>query len=845
LDNYVKHRKAGCEPKNTNTHHISENVKTGDTPASKSTDASPTHVDNDPSLKADDFFSSLELQSSAKKTTATSPGSSSKNPSGMLTRSRASAAIHANTTSREGVKGEGDLLSNFASEHFTPQTVIDSTPATCLMKSESRENILLKVDAAGMGERSDQEDSACEEESNEEYEEEDEEDEDDEGPPRSHTGGKWKPGGLMTRGSPPSWTRTSSSSTHAEDYRGSSTAEWSLLMDDCAGNAGVTNDPPPHFTGGKWKPTLPNQAVMSTQQVCRATHSDEEDDLLQDSDPNNTRIADNSIPRVPPPGHTSGKWVPGKHVRLGESSEGSMASVSGGVDSMLLMPPLRKSGSTVQYWCGSCNRRLSSRTLYERHLLSELHFKRTLQERELDEDPLAEPSDRGSDKRTVRRTEVYLNSELWSRTKKRALDASPDAECTKKQKRRATRREETRCEVCRSKVWRHLMGKHLVSHYHCRKARSGHPQAASLVLDNIHSVVRQAPFQCSPCKFYCNTVASFKQHWISKEHRCTDLEVSGRYWCSFCKYECERSEEMECHLEGVMHQELVSVINRSVPIVIRKRAVLCCGVCGQEFRYNVQLRRHAAQLGHHEDNSASDKYQERFSCYQCPFVGNSGVSLQRHLLYAHKEGGAVQGAYFCSACSLNFNTAEEAALHRRSQEHKYTALASRRDRGLTDEDLSRTCPHCAGTFENVLQLKTHLRDQHAEFLYRCARCGMAFTLPQEVSRHVRESSCAFQPEDNKLESNISKKETSDNHEVAGTSVDVDAKQDDGDKFQTCSQCPFRTDSRAELLFHEVLHGEPLSDPSIADVEDDLQTGLGGTNNQSQVQFTYRILFNFA
>jgi hypothetical protein len=92
----------------------------------------------------------------------------------------------------------------------------------------------------------------------------------------------------------------------------------------------------------------------------------------------------------------------------------------------------------------------------------------------------------------------------------------------RKEKRR---RNEVRCEVCQSKVSRHLLGKHLVSHYHCRKARSGHPQATRLVLDNIHSVVRQAPFQCSPCKFYCNTEASFKQHWTSQEHERTDSKV--------------------------------------------------------------------------------------------------------------------------------------------------------------------------------------------------------------------------------------------------------------------------------------------------------------------------------
>jgi len=149
-------------------------------------------------------------------------------------------------------------------------------------------------------------------------------------------------------------------------------------------------------------------------------------DNIGGSDSNATRIADSTIPRVPPPGHTRGKWVPGKNVRLDDGAEDAGSTEGGSVDNMLLIPPLRKSGSTIQYWCGSCNRRLSSRTLYERHLLSELHFKRTLQERELEEDPVrvqGDSNDRGSEKRTVRRTEVYLNSELWARSNRRRLNS--------------------------------------------------------------------------------------------------------------------------------------------------------------------------------------------------------------------------------------------------------------------------------------------------------------------------------------------------------------------------------------------------------------------------------------
>ena len=156
------------------------------------------------------------------------------------------------------------------------------------------------------------------------------------------------------------------------------------------------------------------------------SHSEDEDDILHENlgeknDSHSRRMSNSSLSRGPPPGHTRGKWVPGKHVRLGEGA-GSGNSGSSGVDSMVHVPPLRKLGSTVQYWCGPCNRRLSSRTLYERHLLSELHFKRTLKERELEEDlGQIDSLNRGTDKRTVKRTEIYLNSEIWQRSKRRRL----------------------------------------------------------------------------------------------------------------------------------------------------------------------------------------------------------------------------------------------------------------------------------------------------------------------------------------------------------------------------------------------------------------------------------------
>lgn len=130
---------------------------------------------------------------------------------------------------------------------------------------------------------------------------------------------------------------------------------------------------------------------------------------------------------------------------------------------------------------------------------------------------------------------------------------------------------------------------------------------------------------------------------------------------------------------------------------------------------------------------------------------------------------------------------------------------------------------------------------------RCAHCGMAFTLPQEVSRHVREAICMFRPDDDK--SDIPPEEqVPKNCTVSSTSTDISRKDEEGGECRsvTCSQCSYSTESRAELLFHEVLHGEPITDPSVTEDPSDLQVGLGTITTHSQVMplFACKSLFCF-
>lgn len=96
-------------------------------------------------------------------------------------------------------------------------------------------------------------------------------------------------------------------------------------------------------------------------------------------------------------------------------------------------------------------------------------------------------------------------------------------------KTRKRQKEVIWCEMCHARVRRPQMGKHLLSHYHCRVAgtnASNNPAARRFILANMANVVRQCPFQCATCRFYCNTEETFLMHWRSSMHAEKCREVS-------------------------------------------------------------------------------------------------------------------------------------------------------------------------------------------------------------------------------------------------------------------------------------------------------------------------------
>ncbi|KAE8736618.1 hypothetical protein FOCC_FOCC017927 [Frankliniella occidentalis] len=732
LDEYVLHRRTGCSG-----------------PARRAPAAAPLQDDAEGGgLKAADFFSQLELRSSAKVNdgapSTPGPPAGPAGPRGMLTRSKSSAP------------------------RSSPRAQLRPTPRAKAARTARRG---VRRAATPLT-----------------TEEVDEEDNDSwRYPPKTHTGGKWgpQPPESDPRAPPPS-----------------------------AG--GKWGPPPPSHTGGKWRPSSATEQVeqLAEQDDVGPSPQDAQDDSsAQEEEDREECQADKDL--HPPPSHTRGKWAPGMANKVRAVLMADAA-------------PARKYGSAVQYWCGSCNRRLASSRLYERHLKSDLHLRRTLPERQLDTGPLP-PHHPGRHRSAVR----YMHQPQPDHPGESPFREQRIRDGKLEQGHRLGERGQghrvERCAVCRARVHRHQIGKHLVSHFHWRSTRTTEvgSVAADLILDNIEAVVRQSPFQCGLCKFYCNSSSVFRQHWASEDHRQQDKKVSsesGQYWCSPCEVGCFTTDEMENHLWCDAHREVEAAVNRSVAVVVTRRTSLRCKAigCHAEFRYNAQLGRHERLHGHEVGpgpgggwSTASDRYQARFRCADCGALRRSRLALQKHQLKQHAAGAGARGCFYCGVCKLDlFPSAAAAAEHRQTRAHR-DAVRDRRERRRA-RLLARRCPHCRYPCHGLAKLRAHLEDKHPDRKHRCTLCGLAFTLPQEVSQHFRDVHRAAPPSAPAAPAD------------GGSLVPREGEEP---PF-TCAPCGFATDWRAEMAFHRVLHGPPENPARV-------EGGAGGGGDVDRTALRYR------
>ena len=279
------------------------------------------------------------------------------------------------------------------------------------------------------------------------------------------------------------------------------------------------------------------------------------------------------------------------------------------------------------------------------------------------------------------------------------------------------------CRSCGAFVSSHQYGKHLVSHYHVHRS-IGHPDTEAIIFDNMQDIVHQSPFQCMVCHFYCNWHEDFVSHLRSHKEDEGCKEVT--FWCQVCMKTIIGHKTLMDHLKSYSHTELVTVINRSVPVIIRKINLVSCQLCERTFRFNLALKKHMQQWHGIKDFQLEN--HERHYCQYCTFVTYKKTSLKSHQFLVHPNSKLK---YDCYICKKQFANNDSAQAHRNTKEHKMNTELQQ-----TIEQ-QRSCDHCSDLFTDVEDLSRHLQFHHTPLLPQCHLCGSRFHFHQELTVHLK------------------------------------------------------------------------------------------------------------
>jgi hypothetical protein len=429
---------------------------------------------------------------------------------------------------------------------------------------------------------------------------------------------------------------------------------------------------------------------------------------------------------------------------------------------------------TSEFYCSPCQRSLSTGDAYYRHKLSELHFKRANQVIDQHLCKKREPKKKIRFGETTVEEDKLLNNTPPDVPTNHQLPSATSMATTKE-----AASDNSRCPCCFASVQPGFFAKHLTSHFHHHRSL-GHPLQNDLVLEHIEEIVRQAPYQCQPCQFYCNWSQYFEDHWDAVHcHNVVAAAEVKTYWCSFCRYDSSDPCEMRDHLRSENHIEVIAMINRAVPIIIRCIELHQCQKCEKKFRLRLSLVRHMRGPSH----GLVDYMDHNFlQCDFCHFRTLIAKHLRSHVFLVHPDKGSKKSPYSCSLCRRRFTTKIASVKHKSSRTHLLAKNASKANNGKS------ACPLCG---EEVESLPEHILAAHASEASQCCVCGKSFTLPQQLSAHVRMGGCQL---------------------PQGDSTFVSVK----DGF-SCPECPtFSANSRPILLLHTaVVHSMFNNADSIA------------------------------
>ncbi|XP_042142380.1 zinc finger protein 699 [Ixodes scapularis] len=234
---------------------------------------------------------------------------------------------------------------------------------------------------------------------------------------------------------------------------------------------------------------------------------------------------------------------------------------------------------------------------------------------------------------------------------------------------------------------------------------------------------------CEHCEFFTHRYKLLTNHY-AKEHKehalstCTQCNAVFAHYAFMLAHQVqvhfdpEDAHTKECSLCSTQ-LESVDALRDHVLAIHAAALIYRCIECHERFMTLSILLQHREE----KHNPKSRK------CPECPKEFSTSVACRRHVMYTHYSSRLRFPCKYCfrrykDLLNLHYHMALS-HIHELSEEEKKSLVA-----------VKRRCQQCDYETYNRRSMQGHMRRNHGSLL-QCRQCEQKFSLPAELTRHMR------------------------------------------------------------------------------------------------------------
>ena len=293
------------------------------------------------------------------------------------------------------------------------------------------------------------------------------------------------------------------------------------------------------------------------------------------------------------------------------------------------------------------------------------------------------------------------------------------------------------CPTCDKKFnSKYNFGRHLVSSYH--QKRSGKDTRQLLLNESLQTLLlRQNPYQCRVCNFYCFEYHVFVDHMEQNSHKQRVTQLIGPLLCNLCRFITRNNDEMLEHFVEKPH----TVRKGERPCIIKeKRHLIKCPECDLEMHSATALKRHLkfVHSGKNRKIIRSVKgIRVRPTCPHCDLRCASASALDLHVSRIHDK----EKKHNCNICHRSFSDRYTFEFHKRSRYHYRRAAEAG---GISFREFLENAKNdgslrnsATAVLNDVVKKKQKRKNDTVSEDFNCKTCGMIFSSVQNLKLHIK------------------------------------------------------------------------------------------------------------